>query len=127
MTNLAAAQLRAGAIGDALETVERALNFNPEDAIYRPETLRLRGELRLHLGLTDLAETGFREAITLARSLSAKSWELRATTSLARLLRDAGRRGEAYTILSSIYNWFTEGFDTADLKDAKALLEELGA
>jgi len=59
--------------------------------------------------------------------MEAKSLELRATTSLARLLRDTGRGGEARAMLSEIYNWFTEGFDTADLKDAKALLDELSA
>ena len=58
--------------------------------------------------------------------MSAKAWELRATTSLARLLRDNNRHDEARAMLAEIYNWFTEGFDTADLKDAKALLEELG-
>ena len=57
--------------------------------------------------------------------MSARSWELRATTSLARLLRDWDQREEAHTALAEIYNWFTEGFDTVDLKDAKALLEEL--
>jgi predicted ATPase len=57
--------------------------------------------------------------------MSAKSWELRTTTSLARLLRDTGRRDEARAMLAEIYNWFTEGFDTADLKDARALLDEL--
>jgi predicted ATPase len=72
-----------------------------------------------------LAETGFREAIALAQSLSAKSWELRATMSLARLLRNANRRDEARTMLAEVYNWFTEGFDTPDLMDAKALLDEL--
>ena len=61
----------------------------------------------------------------VARSQSAKSFELRATTSLARLLAKQGRRDEARTMLAEIYNWFTEGFDTADLKDAKALLDEL--
>ena len=67
----------------------------------------------------------FREAIDVARRQSAKSWELRATTSLARLLDKQGKRHEARAMLAEIYNWFTEGFDTADLKDAKALLEEL--
>ena len=61
----------------------------------------------------------------MARSMGAKAWELRTTMSLARLLRDTGRREEACTMLADIYNWFTEGFDTADLKDAKALLEEI--
>jgi predicted ATPase len=59
------------------------------------------------------------------RKQSAKWWELRASKSLARLLRDTDRREEARTMLAEIYNWFTEGFDTADLKDAKALVEEL--
>jgi predicted ATPase len=59
--------------------------------------------------------------------MGAKTWELRATMSLARLLRDTGRRDEARAMLAEIYNWFTEGFDTADLKDAKALLEELSS
>jgi predicted ATPase len=57
--------------------------------------------------------------------MSAKPWELRTTMSLARLLRDTGRRDEARTMLAEIYNWFTEGFDTLDLKEAKALLDEL--
>jgi class 3 adenylate cyclase len=71
------------------------------------------------------AEQCFRRAIAVAREQDAKSWELRATTSLARLLRDTSRRDEARATLAEIYNWFTEGFDTADLKDAKALLEQL--
>ena len=71
------------------------------------------------------AETCFRKAIDIARGQSAKWWELRATVSLARLLRDAGRRDEARAMLAEVYNWFTEGFDTADLKDAKALFDEL--
>ena len=71
------------------------------------------------------AETCFRKAIEIAKSQSAKWWELRATVSLARLLRDAGRRDEARAMLAEVYNWFTEGFDTTDLKDAKTLLDEL--
>jgi predicted ATPase len=71
------------------------------------------------------AENCFQRAIEIARKRSAKTLELRATTSLARLL-DKQRRKEARTMLADIYNWFTEGFDTADLKDAKALLNELG-
>jgi tetratricopeptide (TPR) repeat protein len=126
IASLAAAQERGGAIVDALGTVERALEANPDALVYRPETLRLRGALQLKGGQTELAEAGFREAIALAQSMSAKAWELRTTTSLARLLRDTGRRDEARTMLAEIYNWFTEGFDTADLKDARTLLDELG-
>jgi predicted ATPase len=84
-----------------------------------------RGELRLKLGRTELAEADFREAIALAQKMQAKALELRATISLARLLASQGSRDEARAMLAEIYNWFTEGFDTADLKDAKALLEEL--
>jgi tetratricopeptide (TPR) repeat protein len=73
------------------------------------------------------AEASFRRAIEVARNQSAKWWELRATVSLARLLDRTGRREEARAMLSEIYDWFTEGFDTADLKDAKALLDELRA
>jgi predicted ATPase len=64
-------------------------------------------------------------AIEVARRQKAKSWELRATMSFARLLRDSGRREEARTMLAKIYGWFTEGIDTPDLKDVKALLDEL--
>ena len=71
------------------------------------------------------AESCFRRAIEIARNQSAKSWELRATMSLARLLAKQRHRNEARAMLADIYNWFTEGFDTADLKDAKALLDEL--
>ena len=72
-------------------------------------------------------EACYRKAIEVARRQSAKWWELRATTNVARLLRDTNRRDEARAMLTDIYNWFTEGFDTADLKDAKVLLDELSA
>jgi tetratricopeptide (TPR) repeat protein len=124
-TYLAAAHACEGAIVDALDSVEQALQTNPDELFYQPETLRLRGELRLKLEQPELAEADFRESITLAQKMGAKAWELRATMSLARLFRDTGRRDEARAMLAEIYNWFTEGFDTADLKDAKALLDEL--
>jgi predicted ATPase len=72
-----------------------------------------------------LGEADFREAIALAQKMGAKMWELRATISLARLLTKQGRRDTARTMLVDIYGWFTEGFDTTDLKDTKALLDEL--
>jgi tetratricopeptide (TPR) repeat protein len=124
---LAVAQEREGAIADALETAEQALQANPKEFFYRPEELRIRGELRLKQGQTEPAEADFREAIALAQKMGGKAWELRATSSLARLLVKQGRRDEARTMLAEIYGWFTEGFDTADLKDAKALLDELNA
>ena len=73
------------------------------------------------------AELHLRSAINVARAQDSKWWELRATTDLARLLTEQGRRDEARTMLADIYGWFTEGFDTADLKDAKALLDQLNA
>ena len=120
---LAEAQHRAGAVVEALETNEQALQTN--DPLYHPEILRQRGELRLTLGETEMAHAHLREALTRARNMGAKIWELRATMSLARLLASQGRRHEARAMLAEIYNWFTEGFDTADLKEAKALLDEL--
>jgi predicted ATPase len=75
----------------------------------------------------DAAEAKLREAIRVSRGQRAKSLELRATTSLARLLAKQNRRDEACAMLAETYGWFTEGFDSADLKHAKALLDELGA
>jgi tetratricopeptide (TPR) repeat protein len=126
--SLAESQALSGAIGDALETIEQVLQPNRPDAnIWRPEAFRLRGELQIKQGRREPAEADFRQALTLARNMGAKAYELRAAMSLARLLRDTGRRDEARTMLADIYNWFTEGFDTSDLKDAKALLDELEA
>jgi len=71
------------------------------------------------------AEDSYRRALAVARQQSAKFWELRAALDLARLWRDQGRRTEARDLLAPIYGWFTEGFDTLDLKEAKALLEQL--
>jgi tetratricopeptide (TPR) repeat protein len=125
LTNLAEAQALDGKIEDALVTIEEALQANPEELSFRPGALTYRGVLRLKFGQTERAAADFREAIALAQKTRAKAWELGATTSLARLLRDTGRRDEALAMISGIYNWFTEGFDTADLKEAKALLDEL--
>jgi class 3 adenylate cyclase/tetratricopeptide (TPR) repeat protein len=127
LTYLAEAQALDGAVTDALRTIDEALQANPQELFLRPEALRVRGELRLRQEDSGLAEADFREAISLAQKMSAKAWELRVTMSLARLLRQQGKVEEARTLLAEIYNWFTEGLDTADLKDAKALLDELGA
>src|SRR5262249_47270382 len=107
---LAAAQGRDGAIVEALETVEQALQANPDELAYRPEIFRTRGELRLKREQTEVAEADFREAIALAQKMGAKAWELRATVSLARLLGEQRRRDEARVMLAEIYNWFTKGF-----------------
>src|SRR5208337_5079941 len=83
---------------------------------------------RLGVGRARLgqAQTYFERALVIARAQQARSWELRAATSLARLWRDQGRRDKAYDLLAPVYGWFTEGFGTLDLKEAKALLDELG-
>jgi predicted ATPase len=107
---------------DALATAEEHGNHHN-----RAEIHRLKGELLLKQDTSNAsaAQNCFQRAIEIARKQSAKSFELRATTSLARLLDKQGKRDEAHTMLADIYNWFTEGFETADLKDAKSLLEEL--
>ena len=118
-------QALMGELDEALATVGRALETNPDERVFRPEILRVHGELQLKKGNGELAERDFREAIELARSIDAKSWELRATTSLARLLNMQGKCEEARRILAECYDWFSEGFDTPDLVEAKALLDEL--
>jgi class 3 adenylate cyclase/tetratricopeptide (TPR) repeat protein len=123
LTALAAAQLFTGAVVEALATVEQAL----DDPMARPGALTLRGEMRLIQGQSEPAEADFCEAIALARGMSAKAWELTATMSLARLLDKKGHRDQARSMLAEIYGQFTEGFDTADLKDAKALLDGMEA
>jgi adenylate cyclase len=126
---LAEANAEAGDVETGLQLLEEALATMEKrgERVNAAEARRLKGEMLLKRSRTEEAGHCFQEALYVARNLDAKSWELRATTSLARLLRDTNRRDEARTMLSEIYNWFTEGFDTADLKDAKALLDELGA
>ena len=88
---------------------------------------RIRGELQLRAGSVEDAKQTLRQAIQLSASQSAKMEQLRATMPLAQLLANQGKRDEARAMLAEIYNWFTEGLDTADLRDAKALLDELNA
>jgi predicted ATPase len=112
-----------------MRVVAKALQLGDRtgDAEAKSELYRLKGELSLMLHPTDgaPAEVSFRAAIDTAREQSAKLPELRATMSLARLLRDTSRRDEGRAMLAQVYNWFTDGFDTADLKDAKTLLSQL--
>jgi len=126
---LAELYMETGRFGNGLSALAEALSVADEhgDHHNRAEMHRLKGELLLKQSDSNAARARscFERAIEIAREQSAKSWELRATTSLARLLDKQGRRDEARIMLAGIYNWFTEGFDTADLKDAKALLDEL--
>jgi predicted ATPase len=110
------------ALAEALVVLERTNERRREAEVHR-----LRGELLLSLPAPHRgdAEACFQRALAVAREQSARMWELRAATSLARLWRDQDRQSEAHDLLSPVYDWFTEGFDTADLKDAKALLDEL--
>ena len=102
-----------------LETSEQGYIFS--------EAYRLQGELLLQLAAPDATQAAacFQQALAIARRQQAKSWELRAAISLARLWQRQGKRTDAYELLAPTYGWFTEGFDTADLQEAKALLEEL--
>lgn len=119
--------LALGQIKDGLETVQDILSFVKEsdEHYWEAEIYRLQGELQRRQGQETKAETGFQQAIAVAQQQNAKSLELRASVSLARLYQQRGKRIEAYHMLAEIFNWFTEGFDTVDLKEARALLEEL--
>ena len=128
---LAATQLRYAESAEGLDTVVGALAMNEKrgSRLMDPELYRLKGELLLASdpSVEPDAEVAFRNAIDTARRQSTKSWELRAATSLARLLRHQGKRDEARRTIAEVYEWFTEGFDTLDLKEAKALIDELHA
>ena len=114
-------------VAEALEAVNKT-----EERQYEAELYRLQGELALKSKVhgpkstvVEKAEGCFQQALTVARGQQAKSWELRAALSLSRLWQQQGKCAEASALLAPIYGWFTEGFDTADLQEAKALLEEL--
>jgi predicted ATPase len=117
-------QVEAGltVLGEALTVAETT-----GERWYEAELHRLQGALLLQQASDQQveAETCFQHAIRIAQSQQAKSFELRAATSLARLWQQQGKRQEAYDLLAPIYHWFTEGFDTADLQEAKGLLDAL--
>jgi predicted ATPase len=125
LTLLGDACRMAGQLPAALRHLAEARHLAEEtqERWAQAETLRLHGDLLLATGDPAAAEAGHREAI--AQRQSAKLWELRAATSLARLWRDQGKRSEAYDLLAPVYGWFTEGFGTPVLEGAKALLAEL--
>jgi predicted ATPase len=109
-------------IGDAMTAVETT-----KEKWCEAEVHRVAGEIALKSPVPDAtkAQAYFERSLAVARQQQAKSWELRAATSLARLWRDQGKRQQARELLAPVYDWFTEGFDTLDLKEAKALLAEL--
>jgi predicted ATPase len=98
-----------------------------EEQVNEAELYRLRGDLLNATGDQSVAERNYRQALAVAERQSAKLLQLRASTSLARLWRDQGKRDEAREVLAPVYAWFTEGFDTRDLKEARALLDALAA
>ncbi len=124
----AGAYLEAGRVAEGRAILKEAIAAiaTGDSRLYEADLHRMDGEFALIAGAVNEAEAAFNSAIAIARQRQAKSFELRATTSLARILARQDRRDEARAMLAEIYNWFTEGFDTADLKDAKALLDELG-
>jgi predicted ATPase len=139
-----------GANGQAAEGLRLlaealAVVHDTEERFHEAEVYRLKGELLLQSGIqrpesevftlhaalrmprAEEAETCFQQALAIARRQQAKSWELRAAMGLARLWQRQGKPGEAHRLLAETYGWFTEGFDTADLQEAKILLEELSS
>ena len=126
-TILAEAQGQLGKIDDALAGLEEALQWvqRNDEHLYEAEAHRIRGELLFKQHDPAAAETCFQQALTVARNQQAKSWELRAAMSMARMWLQQNRTDEARQLLAPVYDWFTEGFDTADLIEAKALLDQL--
>jgi predicted ATPase len=126
---LAEAAGHVGQVEEGLRLLAEALAAiqEREQSDLLVETYRLQGELLLRQATPDTtqAEACFQQALTIARQQQAKSWKLRVALSLSRLWQRQARRIEARQLLTDIYRWFTEGFDTVDLQTARALLEEL--
>ncbi len=131
VASLAEAEAQAGELDAAIATVDGAIAEIERDGQRwcEAEAHRIRGEILLKRDAANTApaEEAFRTAIAIAQQQKARSFQLRAATRLARLWRDQGKPQEAHGLLAPVYGWFTEGFDTLDLKEAKALLDELHA
>ncbi len=125
--SLALAHARAGQAEAALHLLSEALAAVEDmgERMFEAELHRIIGDALLSMQRQGEAEIEFTRALAVARQQQAKSWELRAAMSLARLWRDQGKPQQARELLSPVYGWFTQGFDTLDLKEAKALLGEL--
>jgi predicted ATPase len=131
LSNLAAAHAELGQLDEAWRCIGEATTAmkTTGERWFEAEVNRVAGEIALKSPKPDApkAEAYFERALAVARKQQAKSWELRAAMSMARLWRDQGKRDEARELLAPVYGWFTEGFDTVDLKEAKALLQELSS
>jgi predicted ATPase len=129
LPHLATAYAQAAQLDDAWRCICECVTFieDTKQRWWEAEVQRTGGEIVLKSPKPDAAkaESYFERALSIARQQQAKSWELRAAMSMARLWRDQGKRDEARDLLAPVYGWFTEGFDTRDLKEAKALLDEL--
>jgi predicted ATPase len=131
LSNLARAHAELGQFDDGMRCIGEAMMAvqTTKERWCEAEVNRIAGEVALKSPEpeTAKAQAYFERALAVARAQQAKSWELRAAMSMARLWRDQGKRNEARDLLAPVYGWFTEGFDTLDLKEAKALLDELAA
>jgi predicted ATPase len=129
LTTLAQTYERAGHPQKGLDHLAEATKLlgTTQERWAEAETHRLRGRLMKSLGDDAASENCYRDALDVARQQSAKFWELRVANDLARLWRDQGKREEARELLAPVYGWFTEGFDTRDLKETKTLLDELAS
>ena len=129
LSYLAIGHAELGQFDEAWRRIEEAIATikTTKERWFEAEVHRLAGEIALKLPEPDAAkaEPYFERALAVARQQQAKSWELRAAMSMARLWRDQGKREEARELLAPVYGWFTEGFDTLDLEEAKGLLNEL--
>jgi predicted ATPase len=131
LSYLASAYAELGKFDDAWRCIGEAMTAieTTKERWFEAEIHRMAGQIALMAAAPDAtkAEVYFERSLAVARKQQAKSWELRAAMSMARLWRDQGKRDEARALLAPVYGWFTEGFDTLDLKEAKALLDELAA
>jgi predicted ATPase len=131
LSYLASAYLKVGQFDDAERCIREAMMAveSTDERWYEAEVNRIAGEVTLHSLLRDTSnsEGYFERALAVAREQQAKSWELRSAISLARLWRSQGKPRQGRELLAPVYGWFTEGFDTRDLKAAEALLAELAA
>jgi predicted ATPase len=130
-TYLARSYVELGQFDDAWRSISKAMNAaeTSKESWWNAELYRMAGEIRLQLPEPDVkkAEAYFGQALAIARKQQAKSFELRTGMNIARLWRDHNKRQEAQDLLAPVYGWFTEGFDTLDLKQAKVLLDELAS
>jgi predicted ATPase len=131
LSHLTLAYAELGKLDDAWRCIAEAIKAvqTTKEGWYQAEINRIAGEIALMSPEHDAAkaETYFERALAVAHQQKAKSWELRASMSLARLWRDQGKVQEARELLAPVYGWFTEGFDTRDLKEAKVLLQQLAS